>query len=168
MVPQTLFPTPEASALMSGTSASLLAAAASSASNLQAEAARHFLHQLSSSHALNPPSQVDLRESSINNSDLGVWAVETIPQGTRFGPFMGKWTMEPSNPKFAWEVSFFLFVFIKALERFMTRLGITMQPLIHDFFLKSLIFLLIFLNGSLIFLHQISLQNKTKSVISCK
>jgi hypothetical protein len=37
--------------------------------------------------------------------DLGVWAVETIPQGTRFGPFMGKWTMEPSNPKFAWEVS---------------------------------------------------------------
>ena len=105
MVPQTLFPTPEASALMSGSSASLLAAAASSASNLQAEAARHFLHQLSSSHALNPPSQVDLRESSINNSDLGVWAVETIPQGTRFGPFMGKWTMEPSNPKFAWEVS---------------------------------------------------------------
>ena len=105
MLPQTLFPTPEASALMSGSSASLLAAAASSASNLQAEAARHFLHQLSSSHALNPPSQVDLRESSINNSDLGVWAVETIPQGTRFGPFMGKWTMEPSNPKFAWEVS---------------------------------------------------------------
>ena len=105
MVPQTLFPTPEASALMSGTSASLLAAAASSASNLQAEAARHFLHQLSSSHALNPPSQVDLRESTINNADLGVWAVETIPQGTRFGPFMGKWTMEPSNPKFAWEVS---------------------------------------------------------------
>ena len=105
MVPQTLFPTPEASALMSGSSASLLAAAASSASNLQAEAARHFLHQLSSSHALNPPSQVDLRESSINNADLGVWAVETIPQGTRFGPFMGKWTMEPSNPKFAWEVS---------------------------------------------------------------
>ena len=71
MVPQTLFPTPEASALMSGTSASLLAAAASSPSNLQAEAARHFLHQLSSSHALNPPSQVDLRESAINNADLG-------------------------------------------------------------------------------------------------
>ena len=106
VMPQTLFPTPEAaSALMSNSSASLLAAAASSASNLQAEAARHFLHQLSTSHALNPPSQVDLRESSINKADLGVWAVETIPQGTRFGPFMGKWTMEPSNHKFAWEVS---------------------------------------------------------------
>ena len=106
----TLFPTPEASALMSNSSASLLAAAASSASNIQAaEAARHFLHQLSASHALNPPSQVDLRESSINKADLGVWAVETIPHGTRFGPFMGKWTMEPSNPKFAWEVSTFIY-----------------------------------------------------------
>ena len=110
VMPQTLFPTPEASALMSNSSASLLAAAASSASNIQAaEAARHFLHQLSASHALNPPSQVDLRESSINKADLGVWAVETIPHGTRFGPFMGKWTMEPSNPKFAWEVSTFIY-----------------------------------------------------------
>ena len=110
VMPQTLFPTPEASALMSNSSASLLAAAASSASNIQAEAARQFLHQLSASHALNPPSQVDLRESSINKADLGVWAVETIPHGTRFGPFMGKWTMEPSNPKFAWEVSDCLFL----------------------------------------------------------
>ena len=105
------------SSLFSGTaenSQSLLAqaaavAASNSASNpgtnnFQAEAARQFLHQLSASHVLNPPSQVDLRESSVNNTDLGVWAVESIPQGTRFGPFLGKWTMEPVNHKFAWEV----------------------------------------------------------------
>ena len=87
------------------------AAAASSASNnfggspnFQAEAARQFLHQLTASHALNPPAQVDLRESSAAKSELGVWANEKIPAGTRFGPFMGKWTMEATNPKYAWEV----------------------------------------------------------------
>ena len=87
------------------------AAAASSASNnfggspnFQAEAARQFLHQLTASHALNPPAQVDLRESSVAKSELGVWANEKIPAGTRFGPFMGKWTMEATNPKYAWEV----------------------------------------------------------------
>ena len=102
-------PTDHSSALMSGNS-SLLAAAASAASmaatnNIQAEAARHFLNQLSASHALGPPSHVGLRESSVNGSELGVWANETIPQGTRFGPFMGKWTLEPANMKYAWEVS---------------------------------------------------------------
>ena len=91
--------------LMSNNSILAAAAAASAASNYQAEAARQFLQQLSASQALNPPSQVDLRESSAVNSELGVWATETIPQGTRFGPFMGKWTMEPTHQKFAWEVS---------------------------------------------------------------
>ena len=104
--PPTLFPASESSALMANSSFLAAAAAASSAtSNFQAEAARQFLHQLSASHALNPPSQVDLRESSVNKSELGVWAVESIPQGTRFGPFMGKWSVEPTNPKYAWEVS---------------------------------------------------------------
>ena len=93
-----------ATGLMSNNSILAAAAASAAASNFQAEAARQFLHQLSASQALNPPSQVDLRESSVN-SELGVWATETIPQGTRFGPFMGKWTMEPTNHKFAWEVS---------------------------------------------------------------
>ena len=103
--PPTLFPASESPALHSSFLAAAAAQAASTASNFQAEAARQFLHQLT---ANNPPSQVDLRESSINKSELGVWAVEHIPQGTRFGPYMGKWTLEPSNPKYAWEVGYIL------------------------------------------------------------
>ena len=97
-------------------SSSLLAAAAASASNFQAEAARQFLHQLSASHALNPPAQVDLRESSVNKSDLGVWAIQVIPAGTRFGPFLGKWTVEPANHKFAWEVCVFSLIGVRIYE----------------------------------------------------
>ena len=97
---------PVTNSLMSNNSILAAAAASAAASNYQAEAARQFLQQLSASQALNPPSQVDLRESSAVNSELGVWATETIPQGTRFGPFMGKWTMEPTHQKFAWEVSY--------------------------------------------------------------
>ena len=99
----------------------LAAAAASAATNYQAEAARQFLQQLSASQALNPPSQVDLRESSANPAELGVWANEAIPPGTRFGPFMGKWTMEPTHQKFAWEVSFLAWIFHWAMNR--VRLG---------------------------------------------
>ena len=64
--------------------------------------------------------QVELRETSVrepvdpiehsinrsNGGDLGVWAVETIPEGTKFGPFLGKWCLEPANPQYAWEVSY--------------------------------------------------------------
>ena len=120
------------------------AAAASSASNnfggggggspnFQAEAARQFLHQLTASHALNPPAQVDLRESSVAKSELGVWANEKIPAGTRFGPFMGKWTMEATNPKYAWEVRKLLYLSIIILKKFQhqNKLCSLLSPLLN-------------------------------------
>ena len=68
------------------------------------EAARNFLNQFNISHALHPPSQVELRESG-SGSGLGVWATEVIPAGSKFGPFLGKWCLEPLNQNQAWEVS---------------------------------------------------------------
>ena len=68
------------------------------------EAARNFLNQFNISHALHPPSQVELRES-VSGSGLGVWATEIIPAGSKFGPFLGKWCLEPINQNQAWEVS---------------------------------------------------------------
>lgn len=61
-------------------------------------ATRSFLEKLHSSHALTPPAAVELR-------DLGVWAKERVVAGTRYGPFLGKWALEPANPAYAWEVS---------------------------------------------------------------
>ena len=61
-------------------------------------ATRSFLEKLHSSHALTPPAAVELR-------DVGVWARERVAAGTRYGPFLGKWALEPANPAYAWEVS---------------------------------------------------------------
>ncbi len=36
-----------------------------------------------------------------------MWAAEDVPPGTRYGPFLGKWTAEPADQRFAWEVSYF-------------------------------------------------------------
>ncbi|KAG8242643.1 hypothetical protein J6590_061871 [Homalodisca vitripennis] len=44
------------------------------------------------------PPELELRT-------YGVWARQTIPRGTRFGPYLGKWTTErPSDPQAFWEV----------------------------------------------------------------
>lgn len=39
----------------------------------------------------------------------GVWVQETVLRGKRFGPFIGKWTTDPIDPRYAWEVSHFNF-----------------------------------------------------------
>lgn len=82
----------------------LTAAAAAAAASLNPEAAKNFL--MHTSHALSPPPTVELRPSKVNpkSSSLGVFAVETLSCGTRFGPFLGKWAFEPGNPHQAWEV----------------------------------------------------------------
>ncbi len=49
-------------------------------------------------HLMSPPPQLELANG-------GVWARAPVPQGTRFGPFLGKWVLEPANHSFAWEVS---------------------------------------------------------------
>ena len=70
-------------------------------------ATRNFLEKISSSHGLHPPVQVELKEDTKDLAAGGfrAWAVEDIPSGTRYGPFLGKWVQEPANHKFAWEVS---------------------------------------------------------------
>ena len=50
-----------------------------------------------SNHLITPPPQLLLRKG-------GVWARVSIPAGVRFGPFLGKWVLEPANEDFAWEV----------------------------------------------------------------
>ena len=84
-------------------SGSPLEAAAAAAA--QAMAVRSFLEKLNSSFALNPPAQVELRPSAMHPGRDGVWAAEKIPAGARYGPFLGKWALEATNPEFAWEVS---------------------------------------------------------------
>ena len=80
------------------------AAAATAREALTSEAAKNFLHTLNASHALNPPPNIELKEST-KGGGLGVWSKELIPGGTRFGPFLGKWALEPINLRYAWEVS---------------------------------------------------------------
>ena len=50
-----------------------------------------------------PPPQIEIGQSSIANG-RGVWTRAAVPAGTRFGPFLGKWVLEPQNDEFAWEV----------------------------------------------------------------
>ncbi len=95
------------------------AAAAAAAGSPAAAAAmiaatKSLLDKLNSSHALNPPPQVELRTGGGSLGEpggggpglqaFGVWAVEEIPAATRYGPFLGKWTLEPADKAFAWEV----------------------------------------------------------------
>ena len=57
--------------------------------------------------ALSPPPTLELRQSKVNPgppSKLGVFAVETLPTGSKFGPFLGKWAFEPGHQDQAWEV----------------------------------------------------------------
>ena len=51
------------------------------------------------------PGELHINKSSTGRG-LGLWAVRgPIPQGTKYGPFLGNWVQEPRNPKYAWEVS---------------------------------------------------------------
>ncbi|KAL3274021.1 hypothetical protein HHI36_015439 [Cryptolaemus montrouzieri] len=43
------------------------------------------------------PSELELREK-------GVYAKTTLPKGTKYGPFQGKWAGIPQDTRFAWEV----------------------------------------------------------------
>lgn len=45
-----------------------------------------------------PPDELEIKNGM-------VIAKEAIPRGTKYGPFLCKWTAEvPLNPQFAWEV----------------------------------------------------------------
>ena len=88
-------------------------AAATTTAAATAALAKTFLERFNSSFALSPPRQVELRKGgaaapdspSALLGDGGVWALEEVSAGVRYGPFMGKWTPEPADPRFAWEVS---------------------------------------------------------------
>lgn len=75
---------------------------------MASEAAKTLLHTLSLSHVFSPPACIELRESEGGQGGagaaLGVWATEPIAEGAKFGPFLGRWTAEPMNPHYAWEV----------------------------------------------------------------
>ncbi|CAH1400110.1 unnamed protein product [Nezara viridula] len=64
-----------------------------------------------------PPAEVELRGSA------GIYARELIPQGARYGPFMGKWVPKPLDPSFAWEDSGIIIskMCIKKLENHNTK-----------------------------------------------
>jgi len=56
------------------------------------------------SNYCNLPHEVDVR-----GPGKGVWAVAVIGRGTRFGPFLGKWTTSDSvDPLYSWEVSVYV------------------------------------------------------------
>lgn len=48
---------------------------------------------------MTPPAQLELRPHG------GVWTRTSVGRGVRFGPFLGRWVLEPLNDKYAWEVS---------------------------------------------------------------
>lgn len=52
-----------------------------------------------------PPAELDIKNGS-------VYANTHIPKGTRYGPFIGRWSGEsPQNEQYCWEVSGVLFEF---------------------------------------------------------
>ncbi|XP_033611519.1 histone-lysine N-methyltransferase MECOM isoform X3 [Cryptotermes secundus] len=53
-------------------------------------------HELMTTHV---PPELELREPG-----SGVWTRQHVSRGTRYGPFLGKWTPEPLDPRYAWEV----------------------------------------------------------------
>lgn len=73
--------------------------AAGAAAELSAAAERFITQQLSS-----VPPELELRPSS-TGVGVGVWAKQSIARGTRYGPFLGKWTANAKDPNMAWEVS---------------------------------------------------------------
>jgi hypothetical protein len=53
--------------------------------------------------ATHVPQELELREPG-----SGVWTRQHVSRGIRYGPFLGKWTPEPIDPRYAWEVSLWL------------------------------------------------------------
>ncbi|XP_069668872.1 transcription factor hamlet-like isoform X2 [Periplaneta americana] len=49
--------------------------------------------------ALPVPPELELRDPG-----SGVWTRQHVSRGARYGPFLGKWTPEPIDPRYAWEV----------------------------------------------------------------
>ncbi|XP_050696308.1 histone-lysine N-methyltransferase PRDM16-like isoform X2 [Eriocheir sinensis] len=72
--------------------------AAGAAAELSAAAQRFITQQLSS-----VPSELELRPSSAGVG-VGVWPKQGLARGTRYGPFLGKWTANAKDPSLAWEV----------------------------------------------------------------
>jgi hypothetical protein len=54
-------------------------------------------HELMATHI---PPELELRDPG-----SGVWTRHHVSRGTRYGPFVGKLTPEPIDPRYAWEVS---------------------------------------------------------------
>ncbi|OWF44053.1 uncharacterized protein LOC110458823 [Mizuhopecten yessoensis] len=54
------------------------------------------------------PEGIELKQSEVDTSQIGVWCVAPIPKGTIFGPFVGEIVYEHKDKKidyrFAWEV----------------------------------------------------------------
>ncbi|XP_069184349.1 transcription factor hamlet isoform X1 [Procambarus clarkii] len=72
--------------------------AAGAAAELSAAAERFITQQLSA-----VPLELEMRPSS-TGVGLGVWAKHSLARGTRYGPFLGKWTANAKDPGLAWEV----------------------------------------------------------------
>ena len=74
----------------------------SSSGELSAAAERFITQQLSA-----VPLELELRPSGAPGAcgALGVWARQGLIRGTRYGPFLGKWTAQAKDPNLAWEVS---------------------------------------------------------------
>lgn len=89
--------------------------AASAAAEFSAAAQRFITQQLST-----VPTELELRPSS-TGVGLGVWAKQTITRGTRYGPFLGKWTGNAKDPSFAWEVSTIVVVYVLFCRMLMAR-----------------------------------------------
>lgn len=49
-------------------------------------------------------------ELKVKEGGRGVWARENVPKGRRYGPFLGKWVLEPVDLQYAWEVSLHSFL----------------------------------------------------------
>ena len=54
-------------------------------------------HDLMATHI---PPDLEVRDPG-----SGVWTRHHVSRGTRYGPFVGKLTPEPIDPRYAWEVS---------------------------------------------------------------
>ncbi|XP_042219347.1 histone-lysine N-methyltransferase PRDM16-like [Homarus americanus] len=72
--------------------------AAGAAAELSAAAERFITQQLSA-----VPLELEVRPSS-TGVGVGVWTKQNIARGTRYGPFLGKWTANAKDPGLAWEV----------------------------------------------------------------
>lgn len=69
-----------------------------------------------------PPPQLELGQSGVSNG-TGVWTKAALPANTRFGPFLGKWVLEPENDEFAWEVRITILSYFAIFEFLSDTIG---------------------------------------------